>query len=66
MKFSFTRLITRLLISLLCLLTITGSVRPNAVEQIRSQGERIVVTRNTVTHEVLKTELAAEVKGTGP
>ena len=49
MKFSFTRLITRLLISLLCLLTITGSVRPNAVEQIRSQGEIIVVTRNSPT-----------------
>jgi len=44
-----TRIATRLLISLLCLLTITGSVRPNAVEKIRSQGEIVVITRNSPT-----------------
>lgn len=43
------RFATRLTIAALCLLTITGSVRPNAVEQIRSQGELIVVTRNSPT-----------------
>lgn len=47
MKFSFTRLTTRLLISLICLLTISGSIQPTTVEQIRSQGEIIVVTRNS-------------------
>ncbi|MEH6450631.1 MAG: membrane-bound lytic murein transglycosylase MltF [Oleispira sp.] len=44
-----TRIATRLLISLLCLLTITGSVRPNDVEKIRSQGEIVVITRNSPT-----------------
>jgi len=44
-----TRIFTRLFISLLCLLTITGSVRPNTVEKIRSQGEIIVITRNSPT-----------------
>jgi membrane-bound lytic murein transglycosylase F len=44
-----TRITTRLLISLLCLLTITGSVRPNTVEKIRSQGEIVVITRNSPT-----------------
>lgn len=43
------RILTRLLISALCLLTITGSVRPNAVEKIRSQGEIVVITRNSPT-----------------
>lgn len=43
------RITTRVLISLLCLLSITGSVRPNTVEKIRSQGEIIVVTRNSPT-----------------
>ncbi|MBL4881477.1 MAG: membrane-bound lytic murein transglycosylase MltF [Oleispira sp.] len=47
-KFIF-RFITRSAIAALCVLTITGSVRPNAVEQIRSQGELIVVTRNSPT-----------------
>ena len=47
MKFSFVRLTTRLLISLLCLLTISGSLQPTTVEQIRSQGEIVVVTRNS-------------------
>ncbi len=49
MKSRITRITTRLLISLLCLLTITGSVRPNTVEKIRSQGEIIVITRNSPT-----------------
>jgi membrane-bound lytic murein transglycosylase F len=44
-----TRIATRLLISLLCLLTITGSVRPNTLEKIRSQGEIVVITRNSPT-----------------
>jgi membrane-bound lytic murein transglycosylase F len=48
LKFCF-RFTTRLAIAALCLLTITGSVRPNAVEQIRSQGELVVVTRNSPT-----------------
>ena len=47
-KYTF-RFITRFAIAALCVLTITGSVRPNAVEQIRSQGEMIVVTRNSPT-----------------
>lgn len=49
MNTRMTRITTRLLISLLCLLTITGSVRPNTVEKIRSQGEIVVVTRNSPT-----------------
>jgi len=44
-----SRIFTRLFISLLCLLTITGSVRPNTVEKIRSQGEIVVTTRNSPT-----------------
>jgi membrane-bound lytic murein transglycosylase F len=46
LKYSF-RFVTRFAIVALCLLTVTGSVRPNAVEQIRSQGELIVITRNS-------------------
>jgi membrane-bound lytic murein transglycosylase F len=49
MNSRFTRITTRLVISLLCLLTITGSVRPNTVEKIRSQGEIVVITRNSPT-----------------
>ena len=49
MNTRMTRITTRLLISLLCLLTITGSVRPNTVEKIRSQGEIVVITRNSPT-----------------
>ncbi len=49
MNTRITRITTRLLISLLCLLTITGSVRPNTVEKIRSQGEIVVITRNSPT-----------------
>lgn len=49
MNTRLTRITTRLLISLLCLLTITGSVRPNTVEKIRSQGEIVVITRNSPT-----------------
>lgn len=49
MNTKITRIATRLFISLLCLLTITGSVRPNAVEKIRSQGEIVVITRNSPT-----------------
>lgn len=41
------RLLTRLTVAVLCLLTVTGSVRPNAVEQIRSQGEIVVITLNS-------------------
>ncbi|CCK76559.1 MAG: membrane-bound lytic murein transglycosylase MltF [Oleispira antarctica] len=49
MNTRIARITTRLLISLLCLLTITGSVRPNTVEKIRSQGEIVVITRNSPT-----------------
>lgn len=49
MNSRYTRIATRLLISILCLLTITGSVRPNTVEKIRSQGEIVVITRNSPT-----------------
>jgi membrane-bound lytic murein transglycosylase F len=44
---NISRISNRLFISLLCLLTITGSVRPNTLEKIRSQGEITVVTRNS-------------------
>jgi membrane-bound lytic murein transglycosylase F len=49
MNTKIARITTRLLIALLCLLTITGSVRPNTVEKIRSQGEIVVITRNSPT-----------------
>jgi membrane-bound lytic murein transglycosylase F len=49
MNTKVARITTRLIISLLCLLTITGSVRPNTVEKILSQGEIVVVTRNSPT-----------------
>lgn len=49
MNTRIARITTRLIISLLCLLTITGSVRPNTVEKIRSQGEIVVITRNSPT-----------------
>jgi len=43
------RLITKMMLALICVLAITGSVRPNFVEQIRSQGEIVMVTRNSPT-----------------
>tara|TARA_B100000446_G_scaffold63460_1_gene60061 strand:- start:4505 stop:5941 length:1437 start_codon:yes stop_codon:yes gene_type:complete len=43
------RFVTRFTIAALCLLTVSGSVRPNAVEQIRSQGQLVVITRNSPT-----------------
>ena len=49
MKFSFKHLTAHLLISLVCLLAMTGSVLPNDVEQILSQGEIVVITRNSPT-----------------
>lgn len=49
MRNSRLRLATKLLLALVCILTVTGSVRPNAVEQIRSMGEIVMVTRNSPT-----------------
>jgi len=43
------RLTIKLMLALACIFSITGSVRPNDVEQIRSQGEVVVVTRNSPT-----------------
>lgn len=43
------RLTSKLLLALVCILAVTGSVRPNSVEQIRSQGELVIVTRNSPT-----------------
>lgn len=42
-----TRIANRLLITLLCLFTITGSVQPSIVEKIRAQGEITVITLNS-------------------
>lgn len=47
MKSSLMRLTPHLFISLICLLTISGSIRPTTVAQIREQGEIVVVTRNS-------------------
>lgn len=47
MKSSFMRLTPHLFISLICLFTISGSIRPTTVAQIRDQGEIVVVTRNS-------------------
>jgi membrane-bound lytic murein transglycosylase F len=49
MNISSAVITTRLLISLLCLLVITGSVQPSMIDDIRSQGEIVVITRNSPT-----------------
>ena len=49
MKLSFKHFTTHLLVSLLCLLALTGSVLPNKIEKIINQGEIVVVTRNSPT-----------------
>ncbi|TVV45421.1 membrane-bound lytic murein transglycosylase MltF [Thalassolituus sp. C2-1] len=49
MRSGITRLLSTTAMAALCLTALTGSVRPNNLEQVRMHGEIVMVTRNSPT-----------------